>query len=128
MAQKLGIDRRVAIAEVNLTELACIDRAPTTFSSIPAFPDAKRDLAFAVAQCTSAAGLEEAVRKASKLLRTYKLFDVYRGKGVEEGHKSMAVHLTFRALDKTLESKEVDDEMINIRCVLEKDFGATMRS
>jgi len=81
-----------------------------------------------VAERTVAHALEQAVRKVSKLLQTYELFDVYRGKGVEEGQKSMAVHMTFRSLEKTLEAHEVDEEMRKIRQVLEKEFGATIRA
>ena len=40
----------------------------------------------------------------------------------------MAVHLSFRSLEKTLETSEVDEETNKIRRVLEKEFGATMRS
>ncbi|MCR4314270.1 MAG: phenylalanine--tRNA ligase subunit beta, partial [Candidatus Uhrbacteria bacterium] len=127
VTQTLGIDRRIAIVEINLSALAELQRKETTFTSIPPFPDAKRDLAFAVAERTPAAGLEEAVRTASTLLVGYALFDLYRGQGIEEGQKSMAVHLTFRSLERTLESKEVDEEMAKIRRVLEKEFGANIR-
>ncbi|HLD20665.1 MAG TPA: phenylalanine--tRNA ligase subunit beta [Patescibacteria group bacterium] len=125
---RLGIDRRVAIAEMNLTMLAALEQTPNVFSPIPQYPDAKRDIAFTVAERTVAHALEQAVRKVSKLLQTYELFDVYRGKGVEEGQKSMAVHMTFRSLEKTLEAHEVDEEMRKIRQVLEKEFGATIRA
>lgn len=128
VAQKLGIDRRVAIAEMNLSMLVELERLPKTFTPIPAFPDAKRDLAFTVAERTPATALESVVRVASKLLVQYDLFDLYRGRGVEDGQKSMAVHLTFRSLEKTLESKEVDEEIDKIRRVLEKEFGAKIRS
>ena len=40
----------------------------------------------------------------------------------------MAVHMTFRSLEKTLEAHEVDEEMRKIRQVLEKEFGATIRA
>ncbi|MBI4256716.1 phenylalanine--tRNA ligase subunit beta [Candidatus Uhrbacteria bacterium] len=128
VAQALGIDRRVAIAELNLSMLAALGRAPSVFSPIPPYPDAKRDIAFTVAERTPAEGLEKAVRKASALLVEYDLFDIYRGKGIEEGQKSMAAHITFRSLEKTLEAQEVDEEMRKIRQMLEKEFGATMRS
>lgn len=128
VAQTLGIDRRVAIVEMNLTMLAAIEKTPTVFSPIPQYPDAKRDLAFTVAERTTAAAIESAVRKALVLLVEYVLFDIYRGRGVEEGQKSMAVHLTFRSLEKTLGAQEVDEEINKIRRVLEKEFGAIMRS
>jgi phenylalanyl-tRNA synthetase beta chain len=127
-ATKLGIDRRVAALELNLTELASHPHSQKAFASIPTFPDAKRDVAFTVAERTTAAAIEHAVREASKLLVEYDLFDIYRGKGVEEGDKSMAVHLSFRSPDKTLESNEVDQEVGKIRRVLEKEFGAIIRA
>ncbi|TAL50817.1 phenylalanine--tRNA ligase subunit beta [Patescibacteria group bacterium] len=128
VAQTLGIDRRVAIAEMNVTMLAALERASTIFTPIPLYPDAKRDIAFTVGERTTAFALESAIRKASTLLVEYVLFDVYRGKGVEEGRKSMAVHMAFRSLEKTLEAHEVEEEMGKIRLVLEEEFGATIRS
>ena len=77
---------------------------------------------------TPAAALEQAVRKTSVLLVEYDLFDLYRGKGIEEGHKSMAVHMAFRSAQKTLQAEEVDEQMRKIRQVLEKEFGATIRA
>ena len=128
VAQALGIDRRIAIAEMNLTMLAAIERTSALFSPIPQYPDAKRDLAFTVVERTPAAALEQAVRKTSVLLVEYDLFDLYRGKGIEEGHKSMAVHMAFRSAQKTLQAEEVDEQMRKIRQVLEKEFGATIRA
>jgi phenylalanyl-tRNA synthetase beta chain len=128
VAEALGIDRRVAIAEMNLSALSALPRLPNLFIPIPQYPDAKRDLAFTVAERTSFAAIEKSIHDVSILLVEFDLFDVYRGKGVEEGQKSMAVHLTFRAADKTLETAQVDEEMNKIRRVLEKEFGAMMRS
>jgi len=52
---------------------------------------------------------------------------VYRGQGIEEGKKSLAVHLSFRSSERTLEAVEVDEEITKIRQVLEGTFGAMMR-
>ena len=125
---RLGIDRRVAIAEINLSVLAQIHAEKPRFVPLPLFPDAKRDLAFTVADRTPAATIERAVRMSSSVLVEYDLFDVYTGKGVDAGQKSMAVHLTFRSSDKTLEATEVDVEIEKISRMLKKEFGATMRS
>ncbi len=126
-AKSLGMDR-VAVCELNVTELTQRARAGQTFTPIPLFPDAKRDVAFVVEARTAYGALEAAVRAASSLLVHVELFDVFQGKGIEEGKKSVAIHLSFRSAERTLTSQEVDREIEKIRHVLTKEFGATMRS
>ncbi len=127
-ASALGVDHRVAVFEMNLDVLAQQGEQAVVYKPVSVHPAAERDLAFVVADQAAYAVIETTIRKTSNLLDSVELFDVYRGKGVEEGHKSMAVHMSFRAADRTLESSEVDAELGKIRGVLEKDFGATMRS
>ncbi|MEI6510901.1 MAG: phenylalanine--tRNA ligase subunit beta, partial [Candidatus Uhrbacteria bacterium] len=127
-AQSLGIDRRVAVAEMNLSMLADLVATPKTFSPVPTFPSATRDLAFVVADRVAYGDIESALRSASKLLVSVELFDVYRGKGVEDGKKSVAVHLSFASPDRTLSSEEADREVAAIVAVLTKQFDATMRA
>lgn len=128
VATKLGIDRRVAIAEMNLSELAPRPRGPAAFAPIPQFPDAKRDLALVVEESVAYADLEAAARTASSLLVAVDLFDVYRGKGVPEGRKSVAVHLSLRSGERTLSTHEVDEEVSKILNALTSTFGAQMRA
>ena len=127
-AKSLGIDRRVAVCELNVSELTTRPHNGATFTSIPIFPDAKRDVAFVVDARTAYAEMESAVRDASSLLVSVELFDVFQGKGIEEGKKSMAVHLSLRSPERTLISQEADAEIEKIRHVLTKQFGATLRS
>jgi len=123
-----GIDVDAVVVDLDFEALLPLMTVNKVFTPVPLFPSVKRDLAFSAADRTEFASIETAINKASELLDSVELFDVYRGKGVEEGHKSMAVHMSFRAADRTLESAEVDTELEKIRSVLEKDFGATMRS
>jgi len=127
-SQSLGIDRRVAVAEMNLSMLAGVVATPRTFSPIPTFPSATRDLAFVVADRVAYADVETALRGEAKLLVSVDLFDVYRGKGVEDGKKSVAIHLSFAAADRTLSSEEVEREVSAIVAVLSERFDATMRA
>jgi phenylalanyl-tRNA synthetase beta chain len=55
------------------------------------------------------------------------LFDVYKGKQVPEGHKSMAYSISFRAEDRTLTDDEVNKSMQKIMAALEKNFNAKLR-
>ncbi len=128
VVQALGINRRVAVAEIDVSRLAGARVQEAMFSPLAQFPSVKRDVAFVIAERTVAADIEGAARNVSELLEGFSLFDVYRGKGVEDGHKSIAVHLSFRSANKTLEASEVDDVLGQICKVLEKEFGATIRS
>jgi phenylalanyl-tRNA synthetase beta chain len=66
-------------------------------------------------------------RAGGDLLESVNLFDVYRGDSVPEGTRSLAYHLRFCALDRTLTDDEVGVE--RARCIeaVESDFGATLR-
>jgi phenylalanyl-tRNA synthetase beta chain len=68
------------------------------------------------------------IRHASSLIESIELFDVYHGKGIEEGKKSLAVHLCLRSPDRTLSTQEADEAIQKISRVLEKKFNAIIRS
>ncbi|MBN1585580.1 phenylalanine--tRNA ligase subunit beta [Candidatus Uhrbacteria bacterium] len=126
--EKFGIDRSVTALEVDLTGI--LSRVPRTglkYVPPPTFPAVRRDLAFAVRESVDYADIESAVRASGCLLREIEPFDIYRGKGVEAGHKSLALHLEFAREDRTLTAEEVDREMSAITGELSERFGATVR-
>ena len=86
-----------------------------------------RDFAFIVPVDMPAEKLLKAVRGAEKKLITHaSLFDVYEGKGVEEGHKSLAVEVTLQPVDKTLNDEEI--EAISQRIIAQATkAGAVLR-
>ncbi|MEG2646158.1 MAG: hypothetical protein RSA08_03915, partial [Clostridia bacterium] len=57
-----------------------------------------------------------------------KLFDVYQGKQIEDGKKSMAYSLFLRSNDKTLEEKDIIDVMNEVKDILNNKFNAEIRS
>ena len=82
------------------------------FSLVPA---ALRDLALLVPSATAAADVQKAVAKHARAgvgkdfeLEDVRLFDVYQGKGLPEGHKSLGFTLRYRAADRTLTDAEVN--------------------
>lgn len=128
VADAFGLDHRAAAFELNLDVVAALPATVAAYRPVPTQPDLKRDLAFVVADRAAFADIERALRSASSLVVDVELFDVYRGKGVEEGKKSLAVHLTLRASDRTLTSEEADAEVATCVGVLGTAFGATMRA
>ena len=72
--------------------------------------------------------VEEIIRKCGgKLLESYRLFDVYEGSQIKEGYKSVAYSISFRANDRTLEEKDVNERMDAILNKL-KELDIELRS
>ena len=79
-------------------------------------------------EAVTVGALEEAIRKGARgLLKEVSLFDVYRGKGVDEGKKSVAFNLVLRADDRSLTSEEADEDVKSILETLKADCGAVLR-
>ena len=80
------------------------------------------------AEAVTVGALEKAIRKGARgLLKEVALFDIYRGKGIDEGKKSVAFNLVLRADDRSLTSEEADEDVKSILEALEKDCGAKLR-
>lgn len=62
-----------------------------------------------------------------ELLRSVQLFDLYRGKGIPEGKKSLAFTLKLRADDRTLTDSDSDGVVKNILAALEEKLGVILR-
>ena len=72
--------------------------------------------------------LLEVLRAASEgLVREIRLFDVYRGKGIAEGEKSLAFRIVMQDTAKTLTDSEADNAMAKLTQALEARFGAKLR-
>ena len=107
---------------------ALADRdAVAAYTPISRHPVVERDLAVVVPETQPAGPLLGAIRRAGRpLLQDVRLFDLYRGGGVEPGHKSLAFALRFGA-DRTLRDEEVDGRLRRVVKSLESEFGATLR-
>ena len=107
VCQAFGLPARSAAVELDLDALMsrAVDVVPgPQFST---FPVAKEDVALVVAADVPAAEVEAALREgAGEHLESIRLFDVYTGDQVGEGHKSLAFALRFRAPDRTLTEQE----------------------
>jgi phenylalanyl-tRNA synthetase beta chain len=126
--KRFGIERRVAGVSLDFAMLASLASEAKFYRPIPEFPRVKRDLAFVLGRRTEYAEVVAKMRDADPLLKEVELFDVYEGKGVPEGKKSMAYHLEFGADDRTLKAEEVDRVMETLRARLKDAFGAEIRS
>ena len=95
----------------------------------PEFPPIVRDLAIEVREEVSWDSVRECVVKAgAEYLESVTFFDLYRGKQIASGHKSIAFAITYRASDRTLKSEEAEASQQRVLAALETDLGARLRS
>jgi phenylalanyl-tRNA synthetase beta chain len=99
----------VVAFELDLARLLRASQDARDFVEPGRFPSVERDLALVVDEAVTAEQVEQALRSAGgKLLDGVRVFDVYRGKGIADGRKSLAFSLSYRAADRTLTADEVD--------------------
>ncbi|HEY6519773.1 MAG TPA: phenylalanine--tRNA ligase subunit beta, partial [Roseiarcus sp.] len=93
------------------------------------FMAVERDLAFIVGEPISAGDILKAAESAERsLVARVGVFDVYRGEGVAEGAKSIAIHVTLQPRERTLTDAEIDATVAKIVAEVSKKTGATLRS
>ena len=128
VAQNYGVDAQFYCAELDLEQLQCAKGPDPEYVPLPKFPAVTRDIAVVCGEAITVGALEDCIRKGAKgLLKDVTLFDIYRGKGVPEGKKSVAFSLVLRADDRSLTAEEADFDVKSILETLEKDLGAVLR-
>ena len=128
VAARYGLSGEVLAAELPLDKLFAAIDPVKLYHPLPKFPASTRDIAVLVDDTVPAASMQAAIEKAAgSILEAVKLFDVYKGKGIPEGKKSVAYSLSMRAPDRTLTDEECDKAMKQALAALEKDFGAVLR-
>jgi phenylalanyl-tRNA synthetase beta chain len=109
LAQKYDLRDAVFLAEFNLDLLLSKRNPAKSFKALPQFPSSRRDVAMLVPETTTHEAVLQSVKQAKAAnLETVDLFDVFRGKGVPDGQKSLAYAFTYRAADKTLTEADVN--------------------
>jgi len=96
--------------------------------SISKYPSVRRDLAIIVDETVSAAALTTAIAAVDPaLIREVRVFDVYRGKAIEAGRKSVALGLILQETSRTLTDKDADAVVESTIAMLEQQFAAALR-
>jgi len=114
------------VFELDLHHMLNIDTRKK-YRRIPQYPEVLRDLAVVVSGDVPAELLEGVIREKGTDLSKVYLFDLYEGKGVPEGSRSLAWSLSFQSGERTLTDEEVDSSMAAVVKALEKEFGARLR-
>ncbi len=126
----LGLKDAVFFAELNFDSLLALARSQGVrqYQAISRFPVVERDLALVVAQDVTAGAIIDLIkREGAPLVQQVDVFDLYEGKGVPEGKKSIAFSLRLGA-DRTLQDAETDAVVERVTASAERAFGAKLRA
>jgi len=128
IAKRYDLRDAVFMAELNLDELLARRNATKSFKPLPQFPSVRRDVAMLVPEPTTHDAVLGAVRQTKPAnLESVELFDVFRGKNVPAGQKSMAYAFTYRSADKTLTDAEVNAAHEKVIEQFKRTLQATVR-
>ena len=128
VAGNYGIDTDVYCAEINFTKLLDFRLPDASYTPLPKYPTVWRDLSVICAEAVTVAQAEDTITAAAgKLLRSVKLFDIYRGAGVPQGKKSMAFSLELRADDRTLTDADSESVITKVLDALKEKLDASLR-
>ena len=126
LQQALDLDHPVVAFELDLAAVTA--REVPKAGALSKFPSVRRDLAFIVADDVPWAALEAtAAAAAGPSLRSLRLFDVYAGKGVESGFKSVAMGLILQDASRTLIDRDVDAVVASVTDAVAVAHGARIR-
>ncbi len=129
VAEKYEVDFPVWYFELNGNRLLELSGTTPQFKHLPRFPAALRDLAFVIDDNVGAGEIEDAIRRhGGEYLQDIEMFDMFRGKSIPEGKKSLAFHLMFRSSAQTLSDHEVDGYIEAIIEAVKQETGAVLRS
>ena len=128
VTEKYGIGTRCYGAELmfnTVTELADLQKV---YTPLPKYPAVSRDIALLVDKDIPVGEIEAVIREAgTEILREVRLFDIYRGKQVAEGKKSVAFSLTYRHRERTLTDEDVASVHQQVLAALKEKLDAVLR-
>ena len=128
LAKKYDLRDAVFLAELRLDELISRGNPSKSFKPLPQFPASRRDVAMLVPEATTHDAVLLAIKQAKPAnLESVELFDVFRGKNVPEGQKSLAYAFTYRGTDKTLTDVEINASHTKVVESFKAQLKATMR-
>jgi phenylalanyl-tRNA synthetase beta chain len=126
LEKQLGFETQVFLFELDQDLL--LNKTVSRFKPLSKYPSVSRDLALIVKESVSADDIIASITSSNEPnVQDIAIFDIYRGKGVEAGHKSVAVSITLQNFSQTLTDVEIDAIFNNILQTLAQTIGAKLR-
>lgn len=127
-AETFDLPGRTYVFELDFPKLMERSGRRVGYTALSRYPAVTRDLAVVVGGDTKYRRVAELIAEgAGDLLESLTLFDVYTGKPLLPGHKSMAFSIVFRSRERTLRDEEVDERLTAIRDLLTSELGVSFR-
>ena len=128
VAANYDMDGEIYCAEIDLSAMFELRLPDATYVPLPKYPSVTRDLAVVCDEALTVAEVENTISaSAGKLLRSIRLFDIYRGVGIPEGKKSLAFSLELRADDRTLTDTDSEGVTNKVLAALKEKLNAVLR-
>ena len=126
--ERFEIDQPVFLFDLDLEAFFAAMTKGHDFQAISRFPDVCRDSALLVDEAVSAEQVFAVIEKAKgRFVEDFTLFDLYRGKGIPEGKKSLAIRVRYRSTEKTLKEEEISAGHKRIIKALQNQLDAEIR-
>ena len=126
--KSFGIKQDVFFFDLDLDMLVELEPEPKSFRQLPKFPPVDRDIALVVRDTVAAGELLTAIENEKEtLVESAEIFDIYRGEAVAEGYKSVAITMTYRSAEQTLDDKTVNKVHQRLIKMLEDRFQGKLR-
>jgi phenylalanyl-tRNA synthetase beta chain len=135
--QKYKITKRVWCFELDFEkinqlsvisyQLSIPEKKTVIYKPFSKFPPSVRDLSVIVNEVINSQDIIEQIKNMDSLIVNAELFDEYRGKGIPEGKKSLAFHITYQSFDRTLTDEEVNEIHQKVIDILKEKFSAVPR-
>jgi len=126
LAARLELPSELVLAELDLDKLLAESQPPHYRARSP-YPGSRRDLSILVDQSLACEELVNEIKHGSRLVAEVSVFDLYQGKHVPEGKKSLAFSMLFQSVERTLRDEEVDQAFDRILRGLIKKFDVKLR-
>jgi len=124
--QSFDIGEPVYLFEVTLKSVS--QRKIPKFSALSKYPKIRRDIAILVKEDVTSTQIVDLIGQTAKnWLNSIVIFDIYRGKGIEDGYKSVAIGFTLQRSDRTFKESEIAKTMDRVISAMQQKLGAVLR-
>ncbi|MCK4493206.1 MAG: phenylalanine--tRNA ligase subunit beta, partial [Methylococcales bacterium] len=126
LEKQLGFETQVFLFELDLNRI--LNKTIPSFTPLSKFPSVRRDMAILVEEKITAKQITQCIEQCEQAaIKEIHLFDIYRGKGVETGYKSVALSLQLQDSAQTLTEFEIDAIFSTVLTTLTETIGAKLR-
>ena len=126
LEKKLGFETPVFLFE--LDQALLFKKQLPKFESLSKFPSVRRDMALIVEEKVTVAEIIDCIHECKeKVIQDILIFDIYRGVGVDDGYKSVALSLILQDFKQTLTDSEIDAIFSKVLDILKNNIRAKLR-